>query len=78
MMLYLFSASNCDFYCRIDHHGVIKVADFGMSEDMYARNYFHCNKSEGESGEKVPIRWMAIESIEKDIYNERTDVVRYL
>ena len=57
---------------------MIKVADFGMSEDMYVRNYFRRRKSEGGSEEKVPIRWMAPESIKKDIYNERTDVVRYL
>ena len=64
-------------YCRIDQHGVIKVADFGMSEDMYVRNYFRRDKSEEESEEKVPIRWMAPESIEKDVYNEKTDVVRH-
>ena len=57
---------------------MIKVADFGMSEDMYVRNYFRRRKSGGGSEEKVPIRWMAPESIEKNIYNERTDVVRYL
>ena len=54
---------------------MVKVADFGLTEDMYARNYFHRYKSEGQSEEKVPIRWMAPESIENDIYNERTDVV---
>ena len=63
----------CD---RIDHHGVVKVADFGLTEDMYVRNYFRHDKSEGESEEKVPIRWMAPESIESDVYTERTDVVR--
>ena len=47
-----------------------------MTEDMFAKNYFHRDKSEGESEEKVPIRWMAPESIESDIYNEKTDVVR--
>ena len=60
---------------RIDQHGVIKVADFGLTEDMYLRNYFRRDKSEGGSEEKVPIRWMAPESIENNIYNERTDVV---
>ena len=60
---------------RIDQHGVIKVADFGLTEDMYATNYFRRDKSEGGSEKKVPIRWMAPESIESDIYNEKTDVV---
>ena len=71
----------CNYYCdlchmiRIDRLGVIKVADFGMSEDMYVRNYFRRDKSERGSEEKVPIRWMAPESIEDEIYNEKTDVV---
>ena len=56
---------------------MIKVADFGMTEDMYVRNYFRRDNSEGGSEEKVPIRWMAPESIEEDIYNERTDIVRH-
>jgi serine/threonine protein kinase len=57
--------------CMIDRDGVIKVADFGLTEDMYGTNYF---RREGGSEEKVPIRWMAPESIEKDIYTEATDV----
>ena len=61
---------------RIDLDGVIKVADFGLTEDMYGTNYFRRRKSESGSEEKVPIRWMAPESIENDIYNQSTDVVR--
>ena len=56
----------------------IKVADFSMSEEMYVWNYFRRDKSEEGSEEKVPIRWIAPESIKEDIYNERTDVVRHL
>ena len=52
---------------------VIKVADFGLTEDMYGTNYYRKSKSESE--ERVPIRWMAPECIETNIYNEATDVV---
>ena len=55
---------------------MIKVADFGLTEDMYGTNYFRRNREE-EKEEKVLIRWMAPESIENDIYNEATDVVSY-
>ena len=55
---------------------MIKVADFGLTEDMYGTNYFRRDREE-EKEEKVPIRWMAPESIETDIYNEATDVVSY-
>ena len=49
------------------------MADFGLAEDMYGTKYYHRSKSESE--ERVPIRWMAPESIETNIYNEATDVV---
>ena len=55
---------------------MIKVADFGLTEDMYGTNYFRRDRSAMGSEERVPIRWMAPESIENDIYNESTDVVR--
>ena len=60
---------------RIDGNGVIKVADFGLTEDMYGTNYYRRERSETGSEEKVPIRWMAPESIEYNIYTEATDVV---
>ena len=56
-------------------NGVIKVADFGLTEDMYGTNYFRRRKSDVGAEDKVPIRWMAPESIENDIYNQSTDVV---
>ena len=52
------------------------MADFGLTEDMYSTNYYRRDKS--ESDEKVPIRWMAPESIEEAIYSEATDVVRVI
>ena len=63
--------------CRID---VIKVADFGLSEDVYARNYFRQGR-QGEDGEapvKLPVRWMAVESLNDGVFSEKTDVVRCL
>ena len=58
---------------------MIKVADFGLTEDTYATNYYRRGEGGGGGGseneEKVPIRWMAPESIEADFYNEKTDVV---
>jgi len=55
--------------------GVIKVADFGLTEDVYATRYYRQEESKERSGERVPIRWMPPESIENSIYNEKTDVV---
>lgn len=60
------------FWYRMNSEGVIKVADFGLTEDVDGINYYRSVKG---SMEKVPIRWMAPESIESGIYNESTDVV---
>ena len=56
-------------------NGVIKVADFGLTEDTYGTNYYRRSKSDVGAADKVPIRWMAPESIENNIYNQSTDVV---
>ena len=61
---------------RIDQHLLIKVADFGLSEDIYSRNYFRQGQSsEEESAVKLPIRWMALESLLDHVFTEKTDVV---
>ena len=55
--------------------GEIKVADFGLTEDIYAVRYYRQEKGEEGAEEKLPIRWMAPESIEDNIFHEKTDVV---
>ena len=59
-------------------NNVIKVADFGLSEDVYARNYFkQVSTQEGDGGEssvKLPMRWMALESLNDGVFSEKTDV----
>ena len=60
-------------FTRIDHKGVIKVADFGLSKSTYEKMYFRQDKNEGV---KLPIKWMALESLEDAVFTEKTDVVR--
>ena len=55
----------------MDHSGMIKVGDFGLTQDIYDTNYYRRRKNEA-SNERVPIRWMAPESIEEDVYNALT------
>ena len=61
---------------RMDGNGVIKVSDFGLTEDMYCTNYFHQKISETEN-ERLPIKWMAPECIETNTFDESTDVVSF-
>ena len=49
---------------------MIKVADFGLSRDIYSRNYYH-----GGRGEKVPARWMPVEALVDGLWTEKSDVV---
>ena len=51
---------------------MVKVADFGLSRDIYERDYY----SSDDRKAKLPVKWMALESLEKGIYNTKTDVVR--
>jgi len=55
----------------MDTSGIIKVSDFGLAENLYARNYFR----ELKDGAKLPIKWMALESIRTAVFTEKTDVV---
>lgn len=59
-------------YYRMDAHGVIKVSDFGLAEDIYSQNYFR----QMEGGIKLPLKWMALESVKFGVFTTKTDVVR--
>ena len=61
--------------CRIDIHFVIKIADFGLSEDVYAKNYFRQTGSDKST--KLPVKWMAPESLTDGIFSEKSDVVGF-
>ena len=56
---------------RMNSNGVIKVSDFGLTEDIYTRNYFRQSKN----GAKLPLKWMALESIKFGMFTEKSDVV---
>ncbi len=56
---------------RIDASFVIKVADFGLSEDIYEKSYFR----QDNAAVKLPLRWMALESINDMVFSEKSDVV---
>ena len=56
---------------RISDTLCVKVADFGLARDVYDMEYYRHH-----STAKVPVKWMAPESLSDRISNEKTDVVR--
>lgn len=47
----------------------LKIADFGLTRDVYEENQY---KMKGDG--KVPLRWMAPESLTRKIFTTHTDV----
>lgn len=58
---------------RIDINYVIKIGDFGLTESVGSSEYFRQNKL---ATVKLPIRWLAPESLEDRMFSEKSDVVR--
>ena len=67
----------CCYYvlhlCRIDANFLIKITDFGLSEDVFERNYFKQGSS--EEVVKLPVKWMTPESLSDGHFSEKSDVV---
>lgn len=56
---------------RLDENFHAVVGDFGLSRDIYAKDYY---ASENKKT-KLPVKWMAPECLEKGNYNVKSDVV---
>ena len=49
---------------------MVKVADFGLSRDIYSDEYYRLRHKAS-----VPIKWMPPESLYDGYFNQMTDVV---
>ena len=47
----------------------MKVADFGLSRNVYARKVYHSKKNR-----MLPIKWMSPEAIHDQLFNAESDV----
>ena len=61
----------CSNNFRIDVNDVVKIADFGLSRDLYEGSYYQATTSR-----PLPVRWMAIESLANNaVFSIKSDVV---
>ena len=55
---------------RVDGTHTVKVADFGLSRDLFNAEYY-----KGDQKAPLPVRWMAVESLRDLKFSVKTDVV---
>lgn len=61
---------------RVSDELVVKVADFGLSKDIYETNYYQRG---WKSSTPLPIKWMAIETLRDDgVFTSKADVVSHI
>lgn len=61
-------------FCRLDEKFTVKVADFGLARDMYDKEYYSVHN---KTGAKLPVKWMALESLQTQKFTTKSDVVMY-
>ncbi|XP_023608987.1 muscle, skeletal receptor tyrosine-protein kinase isoform X5 [Myotis lucifugus] len=58
--------------CLVGENMVVKIADFGLSRNIYSADYYKANENDA-----IPIRWMPPESIFFNRYTTESDVWAY-
>ena len=51
---------------------MVKIADFGLSHDIYEDDYYRTDEN---SNKPLPVKWMALESLNSGKYTTESDVV---
>ena len=70
---YLLLKNACVPCDRLDEKYTVKVADFGLARDTYDKEYYSVRDSKRA---RLPIKWMALESLQTSKFTTKSDVVR--
>ncbi|XP_056596522.1 hepatocyte growth factor receptor isoform X2 [Triplophysa dalaica] len=57
--------------CMLDESYTVKVADFGLARDVYDKEYYSVHNKHGV---KLPVKWMALESLQTHKFTAKSDV----
>ncbi|KAJ8388605.1 hypothetical protein AAFF_G00131700 [Aldrovandia affinis] len=57
--------------CMLDESYTVKVADFGLARDVYEKEYYSVHN---KSAVKLPVKWMALESLQTHKFTPKSDV----
>ncbi|XP_061496040.1 hepatocyte growth factor receptor isoform X2 [Rhineura floridana] len=57
--------------CMLDEKFTVKVADFGLARDVYDKEYYSVHN---KTGAKLPVKWMALESLQTQKFTTKSDV----
>lgn len=57
---------------RLDETFTVKVADFGLARDVFDKEYYSIQRHRRA---KLPVKWMAIESLQTQKFTTKSDVV---
>ncbi|XP_064616712.1 tyrosine-protein kinase receptor UFO-like isoform X2 [Liolophura sinensis] len=55
--------------CMLDGNMVAKVADFGLTRDIYCSSYYRQDRNK-----LLPIKWMALESLQDRVFTTYSDI----
>ncbi|XP_029455515.1 macrophage-stimulating protein receptor isoform X2 [Rhinatrema bivittatum] len=57
--------------CMLDESFIVKVADFGLARDVFDKEYYSIRRHKKA---KLPVKWMAIESLQTQKFTTKSDV----
>ncbi|XP_043944641.1 hepatocyte growth factor receptor isoform X2 [Protopterus annectens] len=57
--------------CMLDESFTVKVADFGLARDIFDKEYYSVHN---KTGTKLPVKWMALESLQTQKFTTKSDV----
>ncbi len=63
----------CILTVRLNEYMSVCVADFGLSKKIYSGDYYRQG-----SVSKLPVKWIALESLADNVYTTQSDVVMIL